>query len=281
MTTGPLDQSDTETSRPAPVVESGPGRLGHVERAEQTAGLLARAAEAEQAGDEDTYQACVGRVVELNMRVAEAVARRYARRGVPLEDLTQVAYLALVRAVRGYEPGEGRDLLAYAVPTITGEIRRHFRDQGWTIRPPRSVQRTHGAVVRSGASLDRMDERAVLTLAEEVEESVELVREALRARSCFSLVSLDAPVLTDDGSVTSREVPQPRDRDVERAEARMVVEPLVAALSPREREVLSLRFAEELSQREIAERLGMSQVQVSRLLQRVLGQLRQTLDQAG
>jgi RNA polymerase sigma-B factor len=272
MTTSPLD----DRSAPAPD-----------ERSLRTAELLARAHA--PGVDPAEAEACLDQVVELNMRVARAVARRYARKGIPTEDLTQVAYLALVRAVRGYDPRTGADLLSYAVPTITGEIRRHFRDHGWTIRPPRDVQRAHTRLLRSGATLDRIDESALAGLADQVEESVEVVREALQARSCFSLVSLDTPTTgpggDEPGETTARTVPDPRhDQHADALEARLLLAPLLTTLTERERAVIDLRFTHELSQREIAERLDLSQVQVSRLLARILTGMRQALgplDRAG
>lgn len=307
MTTSPLDdRREARTDEVVPLVRRRPAgterseaaetagtahvrdtfsvrRLTDAERSEQTAELLARAHAADASPEERA--ASLDRVVELNMRVAEAVARRYARKSIPVEDLTQVAYLALVRAVRSFDPAHERDLLSYAVPTMTGEIRRHFRDHSWTIRPPREVQRAHGRLVRSGAVLDRMDEASVSALADEVEESVDVVREALAARSCFSLLSLDTPPGgegSEAGEVsTLREVGDPAGEvDVARTEARLMVAPLLRTLSPRERDLLRLRFADELPQREIATRLGMSQIQVSRLLQRLLLQLRGALAEA-
>ncbi len=299
MTTSPLDdRREVRTDDVVPLVRRQPTapadadhriqdalsvrRLTDAQRSEQTAELLARAHAAGVSPEERA--ACLDRVVELNMRVAEAVARRYARKSIPVEDLTQVAYLALVRAVRSFDPSHERDLLSYAVPSMTGEIRRHFRDHSWTIRPPREVQRAHGRLVRSGASLDRVDEASVSALADEVEESVDVVREALAARSCISLLSLDTPPSAEGGegeAAVLREVGDPgHEADVARTEARLVVAPLLRTLSPRERDLLRLRFADELPQREIASRLGMSQIQVSRLLQRLLLQLRGALAEA-
>ncbi|MBM7507788.1 RNA polymerase sigma-B factor [Nocardioides salarius] len=257
-------------------------RASDAERAAATTSLLARAA---ATTDEAERRACHDEVVRVNMRVAEAVARRYARRGVPVEDLTQIAYLALVRAVRRYDAAHERDLLAYAVPTIEGDIRRHFRDHGWTIRPPRDVQRAHTRLVRTGASLDRYDTGALNDLASQVEEPVEVVREALSARTCFSLLSLDQPIGSGgpgsgDGEGPTPDVADVADRSQEQAEARLLVRPLVASLGEREQRILRWRFVEELSQREIAERLGLSQIQVSRLLQRVLTQMRGALAEA-
>ena len=283
MTTSPLDDRRDETGAPdTSFLDLGDARaLSDSERAEQTTALLARA---HAPGVSETErEACLERVVELNMRVAEAVARRYARRSIPVEDLTQVAYLALVRAVRSFDPSHERDLLAYAVPTIEGDIRRHFRDHGWTIRPPREVQRAHTRLVRTGVALDRVDDTSVSALAAEVEESVEVVREALLARSCFSLVSLDSPVggESDGEAGPVRDVADPDvTESMERTEARLLVRPLLATLTPRDRDLLRLRFGQELSQREIGLELGMSQIQVSRCLQRLLLQLRGALADA-
>lgn len=277
MTTSPLDERRDRDPSAGAWDPAGARRLSDTERSELTAALLAQAHAT--GATEAERDLALDRVVELNMRIAEAIARRYARRGIPVEDLTQVAYLALVRAVRAFDPAHERDLLSYAVPSMTGEIRRHFRDHSWTIRPPREVQRAHGRLLRSGAPLDRVDESSVSALADEVEESVEVVREALAARSCFSLLSLDTPVTMDaESDPMGRDVGDPRvEDDAARSEARLLVQPLLATLSPRERELLWLRFSEELSQREIALRLSMSQVQVSRLLQRLLLQLRGAL----
>ena len=258
-------------------------RASDAERAAATTSLLARAA---ATTDEAERRACHDEVVRVNMRVAEAVARRYARRGVPVEDLTQIAYLALVRAVRRYDAAHERDLLAYAVPTIEGDIRRHFRDHGWTIRPPRDVQRAHTRLVRTGASLDRYDTLTLEGLATQVEESVEVVREALSARTCFSLLSLDQPSGSGgsggsgEGEGPTPDVADDADRSQEQAEARLLVRPLVASLADRDQQILRWRFVDELSQREIAQRLGLSQIQVSRLLQRVLTQMRGALAEA-
>ena len=292
MTTSPLDdrRDDAGTAGIGGTAgiagidfpESGDARsLTDTERSEQTTALLARA---HAPGVSETErEACLERVVELNMRVAEAVARRYARRSIPVEDLTQVAYLALVRAVRSFDPSHERDLLAYAVVRSRRQRQMCIRDSSWTIRPPREVQRAHTRLVRSGVALDRVDDTSVTALAAEVEESVEVVREALLARSCFSLVSLDSPVggESDGEAGPVRDVADPETQEsMERTEARLLVRPLLATLTPRDRDLLRLRFGQELSQREIGLELGMSQIQVSRCLQRLLLQLRGALADA-
>lgn len=253
-------------------------RVPAAERSARTTELLAAAATAAGGGDLVERDRLLDAVVELNMQVAEAVARRYAQRSIPLEDLTQVAYLALVRSVATYDPDRGEDLLTFVVPNITGEIRRHFRDQGWSIRPPREVQRAHSRILRSGDQRDRYDADALERLAAEVEESVEVVREALVARDGFSLLSLDKP--TDAGGSTI-DVVDVGDHAAEAAEARTMLAPLVASMDERERQILGWRFVDEMSQRQIADRLGMTQIQVSRLLQKMLTHLRATLGDVG
>lgn len=252
-----------------------PRRFDAEERSARTSELLATAA---STTDPDEHDRVLDDVVELNMQVAEAVARRYAHRGIPLEDLTQVAYVALVRSVGAYDPDRGEDLLSFVVPNVQGEIRRHFRDQGWSIRPPREVQRAHSRILRSDVQRDRYDAGSLERLAADVEESVDVVREALVARDGFDLLSLDRP--TDAGGSTL-DVVDAGDHAADAAEARAMLEPLVASMEERERQILSWRFVDELSQRQIAERLDMTQVQVSRLLHKMLAHLRDTLGDVG
>lgn len=250
-------------------------RLPAEERSARTSEYLAKAATTADASERAN---ALGVVVELNMQVAEAVARRYAHRGIPLEDLTQVAYLALVRSVGAYDADRGEDLLSFAVPHIQGGIRRHFRDQGWSIRPPREVQRAHSRILRSSAQRDRYDAGDLERLASDVGESVAVVREALAARDGFDLLSLDRP--TGAGGLTP-DVADHADHAREAAEARAMLAPLVASMDQQERQVIAWRFVDELSQRQIAERLGMTQVQVSRLLQKMLTHLRVSLGEVG
>ena len=250
------------------------GQLSHEERARRTGALLDHAA---GAGDEWTRALLLDQVVVLNMRVAEAVARRYRHRGLPLDDLTQIAYAALVRAVREFDPDQGRDLLAYAVPTMTGEIRRHFRDHGWVVRPPRDVQRAHGRLIRAGTEPERVGHARLARLAGELGEEVGVVGEALRLRESERALSLEQPPAGGAGEPLANRVAPAEDREAQRCEARMLLEPALALLGPWERHVLTWRFVDEASQREIAERLECSQVQVSRILRRILADLRTSI----
>ena len=260
MTVTPISQGRTRTER---------GRLPRAERSERTTTLLAEVVDAPP----ERRRALLDEVVTINMQVAEAVAQRHARRGVPLEDLQQVAYVALVRAVHQFDPGKDRDLLSYAVPCMEGEVRRYFRDHGWTVRPPRDVQRAHARILGAGRSVDRIDAQGVERLAADIEESADVVREALAARGLIFVVSLDQPVGGGELGISDL-VADPRDDAQARSEMRLMLAPLLARLSPREREVVRWRYVDELTQREIGERLGCSQTQVSKLLQAVLAQLR-------
>lgn len=238
--------------------------------------LLVQAA---RTADEVERQRLHDEVVRRNMRVARAVARRYRDRGLPKEDLVQVACLGLVKAVRRFDPSLEHDFLAFAVPTIAGEIKRYFRDFGWTVRPPRGIQELQAEVSRARATLTqdlgrspKLDEIADL-LGVDVERVIEVVG----AAGCFTPASLDAP-LGDGGPESLGERLPEVDGDFARTEARIVLAPVVRALPERDRRILELRFFHGLTQQEIGERIGVSQMQVSRLLSRILRQLRGALE---
>ena len=213
----------------------------------------------------------------MNLPVARAVAAWYRGRGVPHDDLEQVARVALVTAAQRFDPDRGHDFLSYAVPTMRGAVQRYFRDQGWTVRPPRLVQELQvraldaAAVLQEGTGgVPGLD-----ALARYLDEPREAVEEALAARGCFTPASLDRP--TREDGVTLGDLLPGEDDGLAAAEARVALRPVVRALSERERRVLYLRFFEQRSQQEIADRLGTSQMHVSRLLRRTLTRLRDDL----
>jgi len=225
----------------------------------------------------------IDEVVLVNISVAHSIAARYRGRGIPTEDLEQVACAALVRAARQYDGGHERDFLAYAVPSIRGEVRRHFRDQGWTVRPPRRLQELRLRV------LDERDRQRGEGVAKPTDATVAAalgvpeddVRESLATDGCFSPTSLDQRVGEDAGLTIGDLIADPADgHDYAAVEARVVLQPVMRRLKPRDRRLLRMRFEEELTQREIAETFGVTQTQVSRLLQRVLRDLRSALDQS-
>jgi RNA polymerase sigma-B factor len=221
----------------------------------------------------------LGDVVELNMGVAEAIASRYRRRGVPDEDLRQVAYLALIKAARNFDPDAGHDFLSYAVPTIRGELCRYFRDSGWMVRPPRKVQELQSRIfaARSELSLTIGRSPSPREVAEHLGEPLGDVEEALAAEGCFTPTSLDRTV-GPDSDVTVGQLLSGSDANPSAAEARVVLAPLVRRLSERDKLVLRLRFFDDCTQQEIAQEIGVTQTQVSRLLSRIFAELRAELD---
>ncbi|MDO9458169.1 sigma-70 family RNA polymerase sigma factor [Nocardioides sp.] len=218
-------------------------------------------------------------VIRLNMVVATDVARRYHGRGIAAEDIDQVAYLGLVKAVRGFDPTVGDDFLSYAVPTLRGEIRRYFRDAGWAVRPPRSVQEVQARVTQADAELTQRLGRSPrpAEIAVHLDAPLTLVVDALSASGCFSPVSLDAP--RPDGEAVDSPLDRMGDLDpaFASAEARLALRPLMESLPLRDRRIIELRYFENRTQAQIGAEVGVSQEQVSRLLTGILRKLRASL----
>ena len=245
------------------------------DRATTTARLLA---ELHASDDEQERTALRAEVVVLNMGVARAIAHRYRQRGLAEDDLVQAAYVGLVKAVNGFDPSHERDFLSYAVPTVTGEVKRYFRDFGWTVRPPRRVQELQGQIAKVSNQMTQRLGRSPRPseVAEEVGLDVESVIEALAADGAFTPASLDVPV-GEDGAATLGDLMPEDDVDFESAEARVMLGPAVRSLAPRDRRILELRFFEGWTQEQIAGDIGVTQMQVSRLLSRILRDLRREL----
>jgi RNA polymerase sigma-B factor len=248
--------------------------LDDLPRAELTSLLLHAASIAPSASERAALEV---RVIEANMGVASQIALRYRRRGLAADDLEQVAYLALVKAVQRYVYAEDRDFLSFAVPTIRGEIRRYFRDQGWTIRPPRSVQEAQTRIREVEDDLLHQLGRAPRPseIAERSGLEVGLVVEALAAVGCFTPSSLDASTTHEGGRV--QEWLGDIDPDFGSAEARTVLAPLLGRLTRRERLMLEMRFFQGATQKEIGDAIGVTQMQVSRLLSDLMKRLREQL----
>ncbi len=230
---------------------------------------------AQSSDSDDDRQQLMATVIEMHLDLAHAEASRYRSRGIPLDDLRQVAALALTKATRGYDVTTGHDFLSYAVPTIRGELRKHFRDHGWMIRPPRRIQELQARINTAEAELSYKLGRSPqpVEIARHLGEGVESVIEALASDGCFVPASLDHPA-GGDGSTTLGELLPFDDTSQGASEARLVLSPVLRTLGERDRQILSMRFYEGLTQREIAARIGVTQMQVSRLLTRILGQLR-------
>lgn len=253
--------------------------LSRQQRSEQTARLLAAAHATTDAEERDEL---LGRVVVINRGVAEAVASRFRNRGIPQDDLRQVAYEGLTKAVRRFDPELRNDLLTYAVPTIRGELQRYFRDQGWTVRPPRRIQELQWRVTQAVEQLAQEHGREPTDqeIANVLGTTVEEYRDAANAFGCFQPTSLDQPVAFET-ETSIGDLIAGVDDDGSAAEARMTLAPVVRRLPERHRRILYLRFFEDLTQEEIGHDLGVTQMQVSRLLSRILGDLRAELRDAG
>jgi RNA polymerase sigma-B factor len=213
-------------------------------------------------------------LVRRFMPLARSLAMRYRGATESLEDLIQVANLGLVKAIDGFDPGRGRPFTAYAVPTILGELRRHFRDHVWNLHLPRSLQERTMQVDGAVAKLTEQNGRfpTVAEIAEKIDASEEDVLEALCASEARRTVSLDAPRLRDDGeSAPTVETVPTEELGYDTVEAEMTAQ--IAGLDEREWLVLKLRFGRGMNQHEIGQRLGVSQMQISRIMRRALRKL--------
>jgi RNA polymerase sigma-B factor len=220
----------------------------------------------------------VDALVLAHLDIADSIARKYSGRSGDWSDLRQVGYLGLVKAAQRFDPERGGEFVSYAVPTISGEIKRHLRDNGWFIRPPRAVQDCRTAIMRVTSQLTqrlgRAPSREELSL--ELDLPIELVDEALASHESLRPSSIDASIAGDDSLCLADTLISPDD-DFERAELLAQISPATRALSPRDRRILYLRFYEEWSQQKIGEELGVTQMQVSRLIQRILTTLRESI----
>lgn len=245
------------------------------QRSQRTAELLAERASATDPSHRDAVNA---EIVEVNRAVAVALARRYRNRGVDFEDLCQTAYEGLTKAVIRFDSDKADDLLSFAVPTIRGELLRHFRDQAWSIRPPRRIQELRqqmgGAGEELRAELGREPSRAEIAARLDVEEAD--VEEAMYAGDCFHPLSLAQPT-SHSSTLTIADLLCEDDDWNDMSDARMSLIPAVRKLGERDRRILYLRFFEDYTQAEIGEELGVSQMQVSRLLNRLLSRLREEI----
>jgi RNA polymerase sigma-B factor len=261
------------TSRaPQATIETQTAPLSNAERDQRTVELLTEAVDCDPLDRHDALT----EAIELNVPLARYLASRYQRRGIPNDDLEQVAYLGLVKAAHGFTPGRTTGFAAYAIPTIRGELRRHFRDTGWTIRPPRRIQELQARVRSTTAELAQELNRTPTAseIAESLEVEIDEVLEASSVDSCFTPSSLDAPV---PGNEDLTNDPGMSDPEFARTEARLVLEPALQDLGERDRRILDLRFVEGLTQKEIGEAVGISQMQVSRILTRVLDTMRESI----
>jgi len=247
------------------------GRKAHDDRAD--AAHLRRYATERRPEDRDW-------LVRRYLPLARHVAARYSGGGEPIDDLEQVAALGLVKAIDRFDPAREVSFSSYAVPTIAGELRRHFRDHTWTLRVPRDIQELAVKVTRVEAALQLELGRAptATELAERLDCSIEALLEARDAAGANRMSSLDAPVSSEDEGASLAELLGAADERLEHLERSMTVDAALEHLSERDRTILRLRFQDELTQAAIGERIGLSQMHVSRLIRQALATLREAAE---
>jgi RNA polymerase sigma-B factor len=215
-------------------------------------------------------------IIERCLPLADHIARRYSGRGEPLEDLVQAARVGLINAVNRFDVDTGAEFLSFAVPTMMGEVRRHFRDYGWAVKVPRRIKELQPQMIRARAELSQRLRRApnATEIADHLGIDRELIVQATIGGGNYSTMSTDAPLrpIDDDRGVTDSV--GELDPNLDMVLGVETVRPLIAALPEQQRTVLTLRFFDNLSQGQIAERVGCSQMQISRLLAKALNTLR-------
>jgi RNA polymerase sigma-B factor len=223
-----------------------------------------------ESGDQELRNQLVERYAGL----AVSLARRFDQRGVPLDDLIQVAQLGVINAVERFDPSRGAAFTTFATATVLGELKRHFRDKTWAVRVPRGVKELHIRVGPALAELRQLLGRSptIAELAAHLETSEDDLLEAMEAGAAYRPDSMDATSAETDKPTLGDQIGAPG-VDAETITERVTVRQLMAQLPHRERTVVYLRYFEDLTQAEIAERVGVSQVHVSRLLRRALDRL--------
>ena len=228
---------------------------------------------------EDGDEAARQELVERYLPLVRALARRYAGRGEAVEDLEQGGAIGLIKAIDRYDLERDVALTTYATPNVVGEIKRHFRDRAWAVRVPRGLQELHSRLARTIDRLTALHGRSpsIAEIAEELETTPEQVLEALETGSAYTTVSLSADGMEGEEGQDPMDALGAEDEEFERSEDRASLAPALRALPEREREILRLRFEEGLTQTQIAERFGISQMHVSRLIRKSLEQMRRQL----
>jgi RNA polymerase sigma-B factor len=219
------------------------------------------------------------RLIEAYLPLAEHLARRFRNRGEPLDDLVQVASLALVKSVDGYDHGRGAAFTSYAIPMILGELKRHFRDKGWNVRVPRRLQELRLDLGKAVGDLAQQlgHSPTVPELAAHCGVSEDEVIEAMESGHAYRALSLHAPVAGDETGTELADMIGGLDPDLENVENRESLRPLIAKLPVREQRIIVMRFFGNMTQSQIAAQLGISQMHVSRLLAHAIGALREDM----
>jgi RNA polymerase sigma-B factor len=271
--------ADIRQTGPLPEVLD-PSTVAPADARELSRDFFARLAELEEGTHE--YQYVRNTLIELNLALVKFAARRFASRSEPTEDIIQVGTIGLIKAIDRFDPSYGVEFPTFALPTVIGEMKRFFRDCSWSVRVPRRLQELRLAIARASDELEQTLDRlpTPADLASHLGLTEEEVLEGLVASNAYLPVSLDAATQGESGEDGANVLAdrigfeEPGLEGIENLEA---LKPLIAELPERDREILALRFGEELTQTQIGERLGISQMHVSRLLSRTLARLRKGL----
>ncbi|MBH0774888.1 RNA polymerase sigma factor SigF [Nocardia bovistercoris] len=237
--------------------------------------LFAQLAQTTQGSPEHT--ALRARLISRCIPLADHIARKFSGRGEPFDDLTQVARVGLVHAVDRFDVARGSNFLSFAVPTIMGEVRRYFRDHTWAMRVPRRIKETH---LRIGAAIDTLSQTlgrspTAKEIAAELDVDPDEVTQAVIAGNAYQPSSIDAASLGRDTEASLLDTLGEEESQFDRVEEYVAIRPLLAGLPERERRILTMRFFESMTQTQIAQQMGISQMHVSRILAKTLARLRE------
>ena len=229
-------------------------------------------------GDEEARE----QLIVSHLNLVRFIAAKFKNRGEPLDDLVQVGTIGLIKAIDRFEPSRGLEFTTFATPTIMGEIKRHFRDKGWSVRVPRRLQELSAKVNATTDELTRELQHApsVAEVAARLNASVDEVLEAMESSSAYSSVSLEGTgqgAEDDTPSILDHYISE--DDELAASDDRMLLDQLIGTFTPREQEIIRMRYDQGLTQVEIADKLGISQVQVSRMLRRALKQMQERMEE--
>ncbi|MER7759721.1 SigB/SigF/SigG family RNA polymerase sigma factor [Streptomyces sp. NPDC097619] len=270
----------TSTEEPFQEVPERPSQASAHEARTLSVALFRRLTELREGTPEHAYVR--NTLVELNLSLVKFAARRFRSRSEPMEDIVQVGTIGLIKAINRFDPDRGVEFVTFALPTITGEMKRFFRDTSWAVRVPRRLQELRLGAARTGDAMEQRMGHAPSEeeLAAELGVTTERLAEARVAAEAYTARSLDSPQQPDEEDAVSGALSRSlgaEEEGFDRIEYVESLKPLMARLGERDRTMLALRFGQELTQAEIGARLGISQMHVSRLLSRVLRQLREGL----
>jgi RNA polymerase sigma-B factor len=221
-------------------------------------------------------------LVRLHLPLVEHLTRRFLNRGEPYDDLLQVGTIGLIKAIDRFDLARGVEFSTFATPTIAGEIKRHFRDKGWAIRVPRRLQELRMSIAATSAELTQTlgSPPTIAEIARELGVTEEEVLEGLESANAYATLSLDATDPTEDSALSMLDLLGEEDEALEGVDNRESIKPLLQRLDPREKHILTLRFFKGMTQSQIAAEIGVSQMHVSRLLNKTLQHLRESLTES-